>query len=97
MELTVRPDDLAGGAAALRAAAASLEQARVELSATAARLAPQLGPHAADVAGATLSVAMAGVELVEDDLASYGRGLMAAASYYAALDRHALGRVTVRR
>ena len=50
MELSVRPDDLAASAAALRQAHDALSAARADFSALALRLVPQLGPHAADSA-----------------------------------------------
>src|SRR3954447_24350707 len=96
MQLSVRPDDLAAGASALRGTATALESAHDEFAATAARLTPQLGPHAADIARSTLAIASGSVGLIEGDLASYSRGLMAVAAYYAALDAHALGPLRVR-
>ena len=97
MELSVRPDDLADTAAALRRVHASLSQAGADFAATAARLVPQLGPHAALSAGASVSAADQGTALVEQDIATFADGLMTIATYYAALDAHALGRFTVRR
>jgi hypothetical protein len=97
VELSVRPDDLAAAASALRRSHAALAQASAEFVATALRLVPQLGAHAAASAESTLSAADHGAELVEADIATFADGLTAVATYYAALDSHALGRLTVRR
>ncbi len=97
MELSVRPDDLASAATALRQAHALLSHAGDDLSSTGLQLVPQLGPHAAASAQATLVAADNAASLVEGDLAAFAQGLTAAATYYAALDSHALGRVTVLR
>jgi hypothetical protein len=91
-QLSVRPDDLATAAAALRRTHATLAQASAEFSATALRLLPQLGVHAAASAQATVSAADQGAQLVEPDIATFAGGLTAVATYYAALDSHALGR-----
>jgi hypothetical protein len=95
VELSVRPDDLAAGATALRQAHAVLTSARAEFESAALRLAPRLGVQASETARSTLSAAAQGAELVEDDLATFAQGLTAAASYYAAVDGHALGRLTI--
>ena len=97
VELSVRPDDLAAAATALRRAHAGLARAGDELTSSALRLVPQLGPHAAASAQSTLTAAANAGGLVQDDLATFAQGLTTAAAYYAALDSHALGRVTVRR
>jgi hypothetical protein len=93
VELSVRPDDLAASAAALRRAHAALTQASAEFVATALRLVPQLGAQAAASAQGTVAATERATGTVMDDLSTFARGLTAAAGYYAAVDSHALGRV----
>lgn len=92
MELTVGPDDLATSAAALRRVHDDLARACADFTSVALRLVPDLGPHAAQTARTTVVASGHACESVGDDLATFARGLTAAAAYYSALDRHALGR-----
>jgi hypothetical protein len=92
MELSVRPDDLAAAASALRRSHAALARAGAEFTSTALRLVPQLGAHAAASAQSTLSAADQGAALVEHDIATFADGLTAVAAYYTAIDSQALGR-----
>jgi hypothetical protein len=92
VELTVRPDDLAASAAALRRVHDDLAHACADFTAVALRLVPELGPQAADTARTTVVASGHAGESVVDDLATFAQGLTAAAAYYCAIDRHALGR-----
>jgi hypothetical protein len=96
MELSVRPDDLATGAAALRQAHAGLAAVCAEFASAALRLVPDLGAQATETARATLVAAEQAGSAVLDDLATFAQGLTAAAAYYAAVDGAALGRAGVR-
>jgi hypothetical protein len=95
VELSVHPDDLAAGAAALRRTHAALRQASAEFAATALRLVPQLGAAAAASAQGGVTGAHEGTGMVADNIATFAQGLTAAAGYYAALDFQALGTVPV--
>jgi hypothetical protein len=92
VQLTVRPDDLAASAAALRRAHDDLARACSEFSSVALRLVPELGPHAAETARTTVVASGHAGEAVQGDLATFAQGLTAAAAHYAAVDRQALGR-----
>lgn len=54
MELSVRPDDLTTSAAALRRVHDQLGRSCGDFSSAAIRLAPSLGPHAAETARAAV-------------------------------------------
>jgi hypothetical protein len=92
MELSVRPDDLTTGAAALRQTHAGLAAACEEFTSAALRLVPDLGAQATETARATLAAADQAGSAVLDDLATFAQGVTAAAAYYAAVDATALGR-----
>ncbi|BEP16274.1 hypothetical protein acdb102_45850 [Acidothermaceae bacterium B102] len=93
MELSVRPDDLVTSAAALRRVHDEFSRACDDFGSLGARLAPALGPHAAETARSAVQASAAATGSVQDDLATFARGLSAAAAYYSAIDRHALGSV----
>ena len=95
MQLTVRPDDLADTAAALRRLHDTMSRETAEFGDAGARLGTALGPQAAESGRATLLAAVHQAEQVADQVATFAQGLTAAAAYYAALDAHALGRVSV--
>jgi hypothetical protein len=95
MQLSVRPDDLAATATAVRHLHDTLVRETAELADVGARLGAGLGPQAAETGRSTLLEAVHGAETVADQLATFARGLTAAAAYYASLDAHALGRLTV--
>ena len=84
MELTVRPDDLATGAAALRRVHADLARACADFTSVSLRLVPELGPQAAETARATVVVSAHACAAAQDDLDTFAEGLTAAATYYAA-------------
>jgi Excreted virulence factor EspC, type VII ESX diderm len=94
VDLTVRPDDLSTSAAALRRVHDNLARACADFSSVALRLVPDLGPHAVETARTTVMASGHACESVMDDLATFAQGLTAAAAYYSAIDRHALGRVS---
>jgi hypothetical protein len=95
MQLSVRPDDLAAAATALRQLHDTMARETAGFADVGARLGTALGPQAAETGRATLLEAVHGAEAVADQLATFARGLTAAAAYYASLDAHALGRVAV--
>ncbi len=92
MQLSVRPDDLAASASALRRTHDDLAAACADFTAVALRLAPDLGPQAAETARTTVVASGHACASVQDDVATFAQGLTAAATYYAAVDRRALGR-----
>jgi hypothetical protein len=95
MQLSVRPDDLAAAATALRRLHDMIARETQEFGDTAARLGTGLGPEAAESGRSVLLTAVHQADGVADQVATFAQGLSAAAAYYASLDAHALGRVTV--
>jgi len=89
MELSVRPDDLATSAAALRRVHAELGRACDDFTSLGARLVPALGPHAAETARSAVQASAAATESVQGDLATFAQGLSAAAAHYSAVDASA--------
>jgi len=95
MQLSVRPDDLAAAATALRRLHDTIARETQEFGDVAGRLGTALGPQAVESARPVLLTAVHQADEVADQLATFAQGLTAAAACYASLDAHALGRVTV--
>lgn len=95
MQLSVRPDDLVDAAAALRRLHDTMSHETSEFGEVGARLGTALGPQAAESGRATLLAAVHQADQIAEQVATFAQGLSAAAAYYASLDAHALGRVTV--
>ena len=89
--LSVRPDDLAAAASALRGVADRLAESTDRFSAVAAGCAPQLGRDAAEIAARVAAQGRAAAAVVGADVRTAASGLLVVARAYADADQRLLG------